>query len=286
MQKVAHIVGAGISGLSAAVRLANANFKVCLYEATQQAGGRCRSYFDAATNLTIDNGNHLLLSGNRHASGLCEVDRHRSRAGGTEARPVSLCRCVDRQTLAARSRRQPPAAMGVRFRATGAGHELARLSGADAADLVVAFKAGRRRHSLRGRAVPAIGAAAAFGRAQCRSARRIGRPCRRGRAGDAARGRAGLPAVDCARGPERGPGRAGDQAVAGQGRRYPVWPGAARIWQRGGSGERAEVRRRGHFAGPVGRRRVGGAAAACGLVVAGAEDAVEIPRHRERAFSF
>jgi squalene-associated FAD-dependent desaturase len=67
MQKVAHIVGAGISGLSAAVRLANANFKVNLYEATQQAGGRCRSYFDAATNLTIDNGNHLLLSGNRHA---------------------------------------------------------------------------------------------------------------------------------------------------------------------------------------------------------------------------
>jgi hydroxysqualene dehydroxylase len=67
MQKVVHIVGAGISGLSAAVRLANANFKVRVYEATQQAGGRCRSYFDAATNLTIDNGNHLLLSGNRHA---------------------------------------------------------------------------------------------------------------------------------------------------------------------------------------------------------------------------
>ena len=67
MQKVAHIVGAGISGLSAAVKLANANFKVRLYEATQQAGGRCRSYFDAATDLTIDNGNHLLLSGNHHA---------------------------------------------------------------------------------------------------------------------------------------------------------------------------------------------------------------------------
>jgi hydroxysqualene dehydroxylase len=67
MQKVAHIIGAGISGLSAAVRLTNANFKVHLYEAMQQAGGRCRSYFDAATNLTIDNGNHLLLSGNRHA---------------------------------------------------------------------------------------------------------------------------------------------------------------------------------------------------------------------------
>jgi len=67
MQNTAHIIGAGISGLSAAVRLANANFKVHVHEATQQAGGRCRSYFDAATNLTIDNGNHLLLSGNRHA---------------------------------------------------------------------------------------------------------------------------------------------------------------------------------------------------------------------------
>jgi squalene-associated FAD-dependent desaturase len=67
MRKTVHIIGAGISGLSAAVRLANANFKVHVHEATQQAGGRCRSYFDAATNLTIDNGNHLLLSGNRHA---------------------------------------------------------------------------------------------------------------------------------------------------------------------------------------------------------------------------
>jgi len=67
MQKTAHIIGAGISGLAAAVRLANADYKVHLHEATQQAGGRCRSYFDAATNLTIDNGNHLLLSGNRHA---------------------------------------------------------------------------------------------------------------------------------------------------------------------------------------------------------------------------
>jgi squalene-associated FAD-dependent desaturase len=69
MQNTVHIIGAGISGLSAAVRLANANsnYRVHVHEATQQAGGRCRSYFDAATNLTIDNGNHLLLSGNRHA---------------------------------------------------------------------------------------------------------------------------------------------------------------------------------------------------------------------------
>jgi hydroxysqualene dehydroxylase len=67
MPKTVHIIGAGISGLSAAVRLANAGHRVHVHEATQQAGGRCRSYFDAATNLTIDNGNHLLLSGNSHA---------------------------------------------------------------------------------------------------------------------------------------------------------------------------------------------------------------------------
>jgi hydroxysqualene dehydroxylase len=67
MPKTVHIIGAGVSGLSSAVRLRNAGLEVHVHEATQQAGGRCRSYFDAATNLVIDNGNHLLLSGNRHA---------------------------------------------------------------------------------------------------------------------------------------------------------------------------------------------------------------------------
>lgn len=78
MQNTAHIIGAGISGLSAAVRLANAGFRVAAHEATHQAGGRCRSYFDGATNLMIDNGNHLLLSGNSHA-------RAYARSIGTEA---------------------------------------------------------------------------------------------------------------------------------------------------------------------------------------------------------
>lgn len=85
MQKTVHIIGAGISGLSAAVRLANGGYKVVVHEATQQAGGRCRSYFDAATNLTIDNGNHLLLSGNRHALSY-------ARSIGTEAGLVGPAR--------------------------------------------------------------------------------------------------------------------------------------------------------------------------------------------------
>jgi squalene-associated FAD-dependent desaturase len=66
MSKTAHIIGAGVSGLAAAVRLSNAGYQVHVHEATQQAGGRCRSYFDTQTGLTIDNGNHLVLSGNSH----------------------------------------------------------------------------------------------------------------------------------------------------------------------------------------------------------------------------
>ena len=38
-----------------------------VHEATAFAGGRCRSYHDASVGMTIDNGNHLLLSGNRAA---------------------------------------------------------------------------------------------------------------------------------------------------------------------------------------------------------------------------
>ena len=65
MKSNVHIIGAGVSGLAAAVRLSKAGYTVHLHEATPQAGGRCRSFYDAATDLTIDNGNHLVLSGNR-----------------------------------------------------------------------------------------------------------------------------------------------------------------------------------------------------------------------------
>ncbi|WP_018263453.1 hydroxysqualene dehydroxylase HpnE [Methylobacterium sp. WSM2598] len=62
-----HVLGAGLAGLSAAVQLVQAGRPVVLHEAAKQAGGRCRSYHDPALGLTIDNGNHLLLSGNRDA---------------------------------------------------------------------------------------------------------------------------------------------------------------------------------------------------------------------------
>lgn len=62
-----HVVGAGLAGLSAAVSLAERGVHVLVHEAAKQAGGRCRSYFDATLGLEIDNGNHLLLSGNADA---------------------------------------------------------------------------------------------------------------------------------------------------------------------------------------------------------------------------
>jgi hydroxysqualene dehydroxylase len=67
MSGTIHIIGAGLAGLSAAVRLTARGNKVVVHEATAFAGGRCRSYHDASIGMTIDNGNHLLLSGNHAA---------------------------------------------------------------------------------------------------------------------------------------------------------------------------------------------------------------------------
>jgi hydroxysqualene dehydroxylase len=67
MVRAIHVIGAGLAGLSAAVRLVQAGERVVLHEAGSQAGGRCRSYHDAALGMTIDNGNHVILSGNRSA---------------------------------------------------------------------------------------------------------------------------------------------------------------------------------------------------------------------------
>jgi squalene-associated FAD-dependent desaturase len=63
-----HVVGAGLAGLSAAVSLARNGVQVVVSEAARQAGGRCRSYHDGQLDMVIDNGNHLVLSGNEAVS--------------------------------------------------------------------------------------------------------------------------------------------------------------------------------------------------------------------------
>lgn len=77
-----HIIGAGLAGLSAAVRLAERGRAVTVHDAAPQAGGRCRSYFDAALGMTIDNGNHLLLSGNRTALDFLKLIGSRDKVTG------------------------------------------------------------------------------------------------------------------------------------------------------------------------------------------------------------
>lgn len=59
-----HVIGAGMSGLSCALRLAQAGCRVVLYEAAGHAGGRCRSLVDKELGCLIDNGSHMLLGAN------------------------------------------------------------------------------------------------------------------------------------------------------------------------------------------------------------------------------
>ncbi|MFT8737073.1 MAG: hydroxysqualene dehydroxylase HpnE [Zymomonas mobilis] len=65
---VTHIVGAGLAGLAAAVAITHAGGRVKIYEASSMAGGRARSYHDKKLDIEIDNGNHMLLSGNHSAA--------------------------------------------------------------------------------------------------------------------------------------------------------------------------------------------------------------------------
>jgi squalene-associated FAD-dependent desaturase len=83
---VVHVIGAGLAGLAAAVRLAGGRREIVLHEAARQAGGRCRSFYDPVLGMTIDNGNHLLLSGNRDARNfLAEIGSEDQLAGPPEA---------------------------------------------------------------------------------------------------------------------------------------------------------------------------------------------------------
>ncbi len=64
MARAVHVVGAGVAGLAAALRLARDGHAVTLHEATPEAGGRCRALPDGT-----DNGTHALTGANTAALG-------------------------------------------------------------------------------------------------------------------------------------------------------------------------------------------------------------------------
>lgn len=66
-----HIIGAGMAGLASAVEAIGQGFEVSVYESAGHAGGRCRSFFDEKIGRHIDNGNHLMLSGNWAVERFC-----------------------------------------------------------------------------------------------------------------------------------------------------------------------------------------------------------------------
>ena len=75
MQKTAHIIGAGLSGLAAAIRLSNAGYSIHIHEATQQAGGRCPTRARA------------------HASSLARAcESPAAVAAGSHVRSTTVCR--------------------------------------------------------------------------------------------------------------------------------------------------------------------------------------------------
>ena len=123
--KKAYVIGAGLAGLSAATALAARGVAVSCIEAAGQAGGRCRSYFDPAFDGVIDNGNHLVLSGNRAVYAISGSHR---RARGADRAGRSAVDFVDLQS-GARWTLQPndgplpwwvasPARAGARHRAS------------------------------------------------------------------------------------------------------------------------------------------------------------------------
>ena len=96
-----HVIGAGLAGLSAAVRLTEAGVKTVVHEAAAAAGGRCKSFFDPAFGAEIDNGNHLILSGNQAALDYLARIGSFDRLSGPGARALRLRRSSNGRTLAA-----------------------------------------------------------------------------------------------------------------------------------------------------------------------------------------
>jgi len=97
-----YVVGAGLAGLAAAVALAGRGARVEVIEAAPQAGGRCRSWFDVQLQDVIDNGNHLILSGNNATFDYLRAIGAEDRVMGPDDARFAFCdvRTGERWTIA------------------------------------------------------------------------------------------------------------------------------------------------------------------------------------------
>ena len=92
-----YVIGAGLAGLSAAVALATRGAEIEVMEAAPQAGGRCRSWFDAQLQDVIDNGNHLVLSGNAAMFSYLKAIGAADRLIGPEEARFAFCDLLSHQ---------------------------------------------------------------------------------------------------------------------------------------------------------------------------------------------
>ena len=118
-----------------------------LHRGARQAGGRCRSYLDAALGMMIDNGNHLVLSGNRAALDIWTRIGAADRLAGPAMARVRLRRSARRRALDAAPNEGRLPWWILRYAPARAGHAAARLSAARAAAVAPSGQAHRRGRS-------------------------------------------------------------------------------------------------------------------------------------------
>lgn len=119
-----YVIGAGLAGLAAALRLLDQGRAVTVLEASPHLGGRCRSYVDPDLGL-IDNGTHALTAANPTALGLLDRLGVRERWRPSEGDALQIVDLEANHLLALRPRLRDFGALGLRP------HHLLRLLGPD-----------------------------------------------------------------------------------------------------------------------------------------------------------
>ena len=159
-----------------------------------------RSYHDHFLGAVIDNGNHLLLSGNHAAMSYLRLIGAEDALTGPASAEIPFIDLATQRALGPAPEPRPAAVVDFQPRPTRAGNVGARLSRHRAAPAGARIDTDRRGHAVLGQALSTPVASAVSCRAQYRTDGGRRRPCRRRGARDAAAGRPRQPAAHCARG--------------------------------------------------------------------------------------